>query len=280
MDKDDLATGNWSNAENDLIVADYLDMLRLELAGHQFVKSHRNEALRTLLKRSRGSIEFKHQNISAILQRLGLPWIAGYKPMSNSQESLTLAVERHYESFLRATDIVETIQPTGLEETRDLVFETPPLLKASLEERDEGNVARLVRKFDPAARDLRNRSLGRRGEELVFHWERDRLMRSNSSLANKVKWVSDEEGDGAGFDILSFDVEGGERLIEVKTTIGDNMTPFYISRNELELSRDRPDAFKLVRLFDFSKSPRAFELSPPLDKQINLEPINFIAKFC
>ena len=279
MNQDEFAKGNWSNEENDLIVVDYLDMLRLELAGHQFVKSHRNEALRTLLKRSRGSIEFKHQNISAILQRLGLPWIAGYKPMSNSQESLTLAVERHYPAFLGVADIVDAAEPTGLEESRVLIFEDPPALQYATDEPDEGNVARLIRKFDPAARDLRNRTLGRKGEELVFRWEQDRLMRSNLALANKVRWVSDDEGDGAGFDILSFNVDGSERLLEVKTTIGDCTTPFYISRNELELSKEKPKAFKLVRLFDFAKSPRAFELSPPIDIHVRLEPLNFIAKF-
>ena len=279
MDREDLAQGNWSNAENDLIVADYLDMLRLELSGQSFVKSHRNEALRTLLKRSKGSIEFKHQNISAILQRLGLPWIVGYMPMSNAQESLTLAVERHYAAFLGAADNVDANEQAGLQEPQVLNFEDPPPMQFKSDETDEGNVARLVRKFDPAERDMRNRNLGRRGEEFIFHWERDRLLRSSLELANRVRWVSRDDGDGAGFDILSFELDGRERLVEVKTTVGDSSTPFYISRNEVELSRERPDAFKLARLFEFSKSPRAFELSPPLDVHVRLEPLNYLAKF-
>lgn len=279
MDQADLAKGNWSDTENDLIVADYLDMLRLELAGQPFVKSHRNEALRNLLKRSRGSIEFKHQNISAILQKLGLPWIAGYKPMSNSQESLTFAVERHYESILGVANVSSANEQFGLEEAQALIFEDPPQQLFEADVHDEGNVARLVRKFDPAERDMRNRNLGKRGEELIFNWERTRLLDCSVELANRVRWVSQDDGDGAGYDILSFEPDGSERLVEVKTTVGGISTPFYISKNEVDLSRERPDNFKLIRLFDFIKLPRAFELSPPLDTQLKLEPINFMAKF-
>ncbi len=279
MVEDNEARVDWTDAENDLIVLDYLDMLRLELAGQRYVKARRNTALRELLKRSRSSIEFKHRNISSVLQRLGFPWINGYKPLANSQESLIAAIERHYQSILGATDIRELQSPTGFEESLDLLFEKPPSPDVANKKFVDLNVSRLVRKFDPAERDMRNRNLGKRGEELVFNWERTRLLRSSLDLAKRVRWVSQDDGDGAGFDILSFELDGRERLVEVKTTVGDISTPFYISKNEVELSRERPNAFKLVRLFDFAKSPRAFELSPPLDSQVRLEPISFIAKF-
>jgi hypothetical protein len=74
---------DWTDREIDLIVADYFDMLRLELAGQSYVKAHRNAALQELTRRSRGSIERKHQNISAVLVKLGMPWISGYKPLAN-----------------------------------------------------------------------------------------------------------------------------------------------------------------------------------------------------
>jgi hypothetical protein len=76
---------------------------------------------------------------------------------------------------------------------------------------------RLIRKFDPAARDAQNRALGKRGEERVFFSEQARLKtEARADLARKVRWVSEELGDGAGYDILSFDATGKERLIEVK----------------------------------------------------------------
>jgi hypothetical protein len=60
-------------AEVSPIVADYFDMLRLDLAGQEFAKAERNRALQERLNgRNRISIEFKHQNISAVLLDLKL----------------------------------------------------------------------------------------------------------------------------------------------------------------------------------------------------------------
>ncbi len=69
-------------------------MLRLELSGQPFVKSHRNEALRRIIGRSHASIEFKHCNISAVMERLGLPTIAGYKRRDNFQNALIDGIGR------------------------------------------------------------------------------------------------------------------------------------------------------------------------------------------
>ena len=54
-----------------------------------------------------------------------------------------------------------------------------------------------------------------------------------------MRWVSEEDGDGAGYDIGSFAPDGQSRLIEVKTTNGWERTPFHISRNELAVADDR-----------------------------------------
>src|SRR5690606_3550165 len=76
-----------------LIVVDYFDMLTLELSGEPFKKSeHRRDLLPLLNSRSEPSIEFKHQNISAVLINLGQPYIKGYLPRFNYQKSLVVAV--------------------------------------------------------------------------------------------------------------------------------------------------------------------------------------------
>lgn len=80
---------DWSPAEVSLIVADYFDMLAAELRNEPFSKTEHRRGLSPLLNgRSNGSIEFKHQNISAVLIRMGLPYINGYKPRMNSQALL------------------------------------------------------------------------------------------------------------------------------------------------------------------------------------------------
>jgi Domain of unknown function (DUF3883) len=138
----------------------------------------------------------------------------------------------------------------------------------------------LVRKFDPAARDARNAKLGKLGEKLVLKSEVSRLeIAGLSSLATKVRWVSNEDGDGAGYDILSFDQNGRERLIEVKTTIGGQTTPFYLSENERSLSVENPQHFRLVRVYDFARLPKAFEIAPPLEENVILRAANYKAAF-
>ncbi len=62
----------WTDAENDLIVAVYFAMLADDVVGHPYSKAeHRRRLLPRLDNRSEGSVEFKHQNISAVLKGLG-----------------------------------------------------------------------------------------------------------------------------------------------------------------------------------------------------------------
>jgi len=280
MATDDPTGTDWTEREIDLVVADYFEMLEMELAGEPYTKAHRNAALQSLTGRSKGSIEYKHQNISAVLLRLGLPWIHGYKPMANFQQALIDGIERLLEA--RGTTLPgDEAEPSkaGLAEEPVLMLEEPPTLVASSPS-DPPALRRLVGKFDPAARDARNRALGRRGEELVFRTEDARLRATGrSDLARKIRWVSEEDGDGAGYDILSFDPNGAERLIEVKTTHGHRTTPFFLTENERAVSEERAVSFRLVRLYEFSRAPRAFELVPPLERWVSLTPANFRASF-
>lgn len=96
-------------------------------------------------------------------------------------------------------------------------------------------------------------------------------------LAHKVEWTSEVRGDGAGYDIRSFELDGRERLIEVKTTNGPAKTPFFLSENERTFSDERPDAFTLLRLYSFIDKPSAFELRPPLSERLALNPVNYRA---
>ena len=74
----------WSPAEVAATVADYLDMLELELRHAPYNKrDHNRNLLQQLKGRSAGAIEFKHCNISAVLNEIGYPSIDGYKPCDN-----------------------------------------------------------------------------------------------------------------------------------------------------------------------------------------------------
>jgi hypothetical protein len=274
---------DWNADELDAIVADYFAMLAEELAGRPYVKSHHNAALREKIGRTPGSVERKHMNISAVLIELGLPTINGYKPFSNFQDALGRTIERflienpkalHGDAFVPhwGRDDSSSLAAPGF---RDLpaVFldETPPPPGAPRAPRPAG-LERLVRKFDPVARDFRNRSLGKAGEALIVDFERHRLSAlDRKDLATKVRWVAQEDGDGAGYDIHSYDRQGNDRLIEVKTTQGPRSTPFFVTRNELSLAHERPDHFRLYRLYEVAQAPRLFKLKPPLEEAVTLE---------
>lgn len=274
IDLPDPTGTDWTQAEIDLIVADYFDMLRLEIAGKPYVKSHRNAALQELTRRASGSIERKHQNISAVLSRLGRRWIKGYKPLPNFQAALLRSVEQ-YLVEQGDPELPSQNELADIPAHRPLEIVAPPAPDGR-EQTEPEAWKRMVRKFDPASRDARNRALGKRGEENILIHERERLTQmGRADLASQVRWVSDIDGDGAGYDILSFNTHGAERLLEVKTTNGAERTPFYLSENERQLSLERPDAFRIVRLYDFFIAPKAFRLRPPLDRVVSMKPANY-----
>ena len=90
---------------------------------------------------------------------------------------------------------------------------------------------------------------------------------------------SAEDGDGAGYDIASFDADGRQRLIEVKTTNGWERTPFHISRNELVVAEERCEAWCLFRLWNLARTPKALELRPPFYAHVSLTATSFQASF-
>lgn len=272
------AGSDWTQSEIDLVVADYFDMLALEYAGQPFVKSERARSIQALTGRSKGSIEFKRQNISAVLDRLGIPWLRGYLPRVNFQGALLDAIESMLSVRDEITNIPVAAVETGLDEAPELFFDAPPSI-SQMDGVDSERMQALLRRFDPAARDLLNRSLGRQGELLVLQSEKSRIARINPDLASRVRWVSDLDGDGKGFDILSFDATGRQRFLEVKTTTGSELTPFYISSNELEFSQRNSEDYTLIRLHGFARTPRAFELYPPLTEKLLLKPDSYRAAF-
>ena len=102
---------------------------------------------------------------------------------------------------------------------------------------------------DWALRDERNRSLGDRGEKLVLNHERKKLIEAGrQDLADQIEHVALVDSR-AGYDIRSFEVDGSELRIEVKTTAGPKSAAFFISANEVRASVRHPDEFRIYRVF-------------------------------
>jgi hypothetical protein len=267
----------WSDGELDAIVADYFSMLSAELSRQPYVKSHHSAVLMDQIGRTHRSVEFKHQNISAVLEEMGLPWIVGYKPKRNYQASIFGAIDRYLS--LNEDVVYHQLPPNVLSVTEDAgIFVEAPKLESQPDR--PWLLERLVRKFDPVERDLRNRSLGRAGEEFVLEIERKKLEKfRRPDLLKKIRWVSVEEGDGAGYDILSFEPDGRERLIEVKTTNGAARTPFFLSENECQRAAASAESWRLYRVHLFAQTPRIFQIAPPLNEVLRLRPDTWRASF-
>ena len=281
------ATGrNWSREEVEVVVADYLDMLHQELKGVRVNKADHNRRLQASLPgRSHGSVEFKHQNISAVLLETGYPSVSGYKPRGNYQDLLrTVVTER-----IAAADHLRTLTAAAVEAPVETVPEVddllsllvaPPSPSARREtyEQTRERRATMPRVVNWLERESRNRSLAGAGEKLALEFEHRRLWRAKRrDLAERVEHMSVTKGDGLGFDILSFESNGDERLIEVKTTGFGPMTPFFASRNEVAVSEERANAYFIYRLFAFRKEPRMFHLRGSLRATCILEPVQYAA---
>jgi hypothetical protein len=281
-----MAGDDWSLEEVEAIVGDYFSMLRAELAGENYSKATHRQALAPQLnERSNGSIEFKHANISAVMIAYGLPYIDGYKPRGNYQQLVERVVLEYlatapqfFDRLLQSTVLSPTEKPLVTSGWSAVITEPPDPVDAP--NRVWNPQARVV-PIDFVQRDADNRRLGKLGEEFVFDLEcrhlHDDLKRPD--LAKRVEWTSQERGDGAGYDIRSFESDGRDRYIEVKTTGLAKAFPFVVTANEVACSESLRDDYHLYRVFRFSRDPGVYVLRGALSVSCKLAPSQFRARF-
>jgi len=276
---------HWSPEEVAATVADYFVMLEHQFRGESFNKSEHNRRLQTILRnRSEGAIEFKHCNISAILIEIGFPYVDGYKPRGNYQELLKDEVEvylgLHADIVALAQAIVdapvfEFAEPLNID---DIFVPAPSRERTHATYENRQPSFPVLRNANYLEREARNSSLGLAGEKFVLDVEHRRLWELGfRSLAERIDHVAQTQGDGLGYDIVSYDENGRERLIEVKTTAFGSMTPFFASAKELSVS-DTREGFQLYRVFKFREAPRIFSLPGPLRESCTLDPVQFRAR--
>jgi len=203
----------WSNTEVQLIVADYFNMLSAELKGEDYSKAAHRRALMPLLQnRSEGSVEFKHQNISAILMELGQPYIVGYLPRSNYQQSLRNAIiqylDRNPNLNFQFEDFAtkEIVWPVSQIDFIKFVTDPPKgdPNRVNIASEPAFSYGKKPMKINYLKKEQENQKLGYQGEEVVMEYEKYQLKKLGKTiLAGQIVWISQEEGDGAGYDILS-----------------------------------------------------------------------------
>jgi hypothetical protein len=139
----------------------------------------------------------------------------------------------------------------------ETLFETPPPSPSARHGQTTATF-RAHKGADYAADDARNRALGLAGELLVLQYEQDMLRRQHRpDLADKVQHISHREGDGAGYDILSYTADGTEKYIEVKTTTGGADSAFYMTRHEVAFAEQHSNHYYVYRVYDFDQKGNA-----------------------
>jgi hypothetical protein len=277
---------DWSHEEVEATVADYFNMLDKELRGQDYNKTEHRRHLSTILNnRSDGAIERKHQNISAVLRDLDFPFINGYKPLGNYQQILFSVVYNRLENNQTLVSYIkqEVEAPVKALDFDDILARlvVPPAMDQSNSR--SLSIRESIKQFrtglDYLAQEAKNQSLGLAGEEFVIKFEQARLVKARQErLASKIEHVSKTKGDSAGYDILSFEESSQERFIEVKTTAYGSLTPFYVTRNEVELSVKTDPGYYLYRIFTFRRDPKLFTRNGSLMKAFKLEPLEYLAR--
>jgi hypothetical protein len=274
---------DWTRAEVEIIVAEYFEMLQKEQAGIPYSKTETRQRILPLLKnRSNGSVEFKNRNISAVLARMGQPYIRGYLPAYNYQkvllEDVVLAhlrqkpdIENTFKRFAEAA-------PTP----HELVFETTeekmPAKKIVMQEPEL--IYRSPVRLNYIELEQANRVIGSTGESIALAYEKWRLIQAGKeNLADKIEWISQTQGDGLGFDILSRNTNGTDRYIEVKSTKLTKEAPFYFSALEHDFSRRNRSNFFLYRVFNLKAEPKLFIANGAYDNFCNASPTHFKGTF-
>jgi hypothetical protein len=275
---------SWSHTEVELIVSDYFQMLTEEIAGKPYNKAQHRRALLPLLNnRNESSVEFKHQNISAVLARLGLPYIVGYKPAWNYQKLL----EEVIISYLNQNQDIETT-------FQSFATTTPTLPESKIEFQsfeeaapdrqpivtEPSSIYRTPVKVNYIELEQSNRIIGASGEKLVMEYERWRLIsQGKESLADQIEWVSQTQGDGLGFDILSRNTNGTDRFIEVKSTKLTKEAPIFFSKNEFDFSSANKANYFLYRIFNLKNDPKLFIKNGSFQDFCHYEPVKYKGYF-
>lgn len=278
----------WTRDEVEVIVADYFAMLKAELSGELYSKAEHNRGLQRRIGRNKGSIEFKHQNISAVLVNFHQPFIPGYLPRQNYQKLLEqvvlewLSTEPRFFQRLADGPVLTPIGRPAIEPGLRVtsLIEKPPEGVVEVDPEEAVERSATFHQTDFVRRDAENRLLGRLGEEWVVEFEQRRLHdeERQPDLAKRVEWIADTRGDGAGYDIASFNSNASPRLIEVKTTGLGKQFPFMVTANEVRVSEREPEGYHLYRVFEFAKAPRLYVLRGSLSERCRLEATQYRAR--
>lgn len=260
----------------------YFSMLEGELRG----RNHRHRVFaRNNANDDDGATETAYRQIAAVLVEQALPFHSAYRPLPQFPAHIRDAVAsyiRNHPELLRLMES-DVDKPAGM---------VPDLAGRELDEigsraPEPGDIPEIgadvatgtaISGIDFLAREQRNHSLAWAGELFVVQYEIARLRESGADVyADAIEHVSAEQGAGGGFDIHSYDADGRDRYIKVKTTRYRREAPFLITANEIAMAATHREHFWLYRVFGFREFPRLYGVNGSLHDRFRLEPTAYRA---
>ncbi|MDX1444396.1 MAG: DUF3883 domain-containing protein, partial [Gammaproteobacteria bacterium] len=270
---------------NEILVTNYFIMLDAELQGEMYSKAdHRNRIKKELGEKEDQVVDDAHHHISAVLAETGLPFVDNFPPRSGASKSLELAVQEFIESH---PELVEALWLDEVPGHNSIPVELDDAKAhwAPLPDPEEYRPSRRepwhpgsVNEIDFRLRESYNSSLSAAGERFVMAFERARLREAGvKEKAKEVAWLSQTFGESFGYDIKSFEDNGSERFICVKTTNYGSRFPFTLSVQELERAQQNPRHFYIYRVFQMSRGAKVFIMPATRLELKKLQPVAFRA---
>ena len=185
--------------------------------------------------------------------------------------------------------------PSGDSEYREISYQwnvedlaitkvpAPPFQrKKSFEENDRIRARKADSPEQSSVKAKNKKKIGDQGELAVMRIEREYLC--SIGVTDRKPLHIARKKDGYGYDIISFRKNKKEELhriyIEVKSTSGPIDTPFFVSHNEVEASKEYGSDYYIYRLFDMTEDCselRYYEVNGDISKFFNLQAQTYLA---
>ncbi|NMA04869.1 MAG: DUF3578 domain-containing protein [Acholeplasmataceae bacterium] len=141
---------------------------------------------------------------------------------------------------------------------------------------------KIYSKIDYLDKAKEQQQTGLRGEQIALEIERKRLLDLNLDPNEHIKWCS-AESDSYGYDFETVDYKNDELVkiyVEVKSTKDIKDTSFFVSKNEVNVSKEKQEQYRIFRIFDITSiAPKYYIADGELEDNFYLDPVTFSATY-
>lgn len=114
-----------------------------------------------------------------------------------------------------------------------------------------------ARKMDYDLINKERKLIGNAGEEMVYKDQIEFVKKYAPEYVKSVRHVSKLDGDGAGYDICSFNSNKKLVYIEVKSTTRRKETPFYMTASEYAFFELHKENYIIARVYEFDMKTKS-----------------------